>query len=63
MELSGQIHAPTALNPTKEPRYPLDRGLNGSQNLSEHCGEKKNLMPMLGSRNPAVQIVVRRYAD
>jgi hypothetical protein len=63
MELSGQIQVPAVLTPMKEPRYSLDRRLDGRQNLSGHCREEKKFMPMLGSGNPALQIVVRRYAD
>jgi hypothetical protein len=47
MEVSGQLHAPTALPPGKSPRYPLYR-LGGPQSRSEeysyccyyyyHCG-------------------------
>jgi len=29
MEVSGQLNAPAALLPEKEPRYPLDRRLGG----------------------------------
>jgi hypothetical protein len=42
MEVSGQFHAPAALAPGKEPQYPLDRRLGGSQNRSERVGEEKN---------------------
>jgi len=31
MEVSGQLFAPAALPPGKEPRYPLDRRLGGPQ--------------------------------
>jgi len=31
MEVSGQLHAPVALPPVKEPLVPLDRGLGGPQ--------------------------------
>jgi hypothetical protein len=43
MELSGQLHAPAALPPGKEPRYPLDRRPGGPHNRSGRCGEEKNL--------------------
>jgi hypothetical protein len=42
MEVSGQLHAPTALLPGKEPWYPLDRGLGGPQSRSGRGGEEKN---------------------
>jgi hypothetical protein len=31
-EVSGQLHAPGAFPAEKQPRYPLDRGLDGPQN-------------------------------
>jgi len=34
MDVSGQLHVPAALPPGKEPRYPLDRRLNGPQSRS-----------------------------
>jgi hypothetical protein len=43
MEVSDQLHAPTALPP-----YPLDRRLGGSQSRSERCGEEKNSQPPPG---------------
>jgi hypothetical protein len=43
MEVSGQLHAPAALPPGKEPRYALDRRLDGPQSRSGRCGEEKNL--------------------
>jgi hypothetical protein len=42
MEVSDQLHAPAALSPTKESRYPLDRRLGGPQSQSGRCGEEKN---------------------
>jgi hypothetical protein len=41
MELSGQLHAPVALPPAKEPQYLLDR-LGGPQSRSGRGGEEKN---------------------
>jgi hypothetical protein len=41
MEVSGQLHVPTALHRGKEPQ-------GGSQSRSEICGMEKNLLPMLG---------------
>jgi hypothetical protein len=43
VEVSGQLHAPDALPPGKEPWYPLDRRLSGRQSRSGRCGEEKNL--------------------
>jgi hypothetical protein len=48
MEVSGQLHAPAALLPGKEPCYPLDRGLGGPQSQSERGSEEKNYQPLLG---------------
>jgi hypothetical protein len=42
MEVGGQFHAPAALPPGKEPRYPLDRRLGGPQSRSGRGGEEKN---------------------
>jgi hypothetical protein len=54
MEVSGQLHAPTALPPGKEPPYPLDKRLGGPQSRSGRYGEERNL-------TPAFQPVARRY--
>jgi hypothetical protein len=43
MEVSCQFHAPAALPPWKEPRYPLDRRLGGLQSRSGRGGEGKNI--------------------
>jgi hypothetical protein len=42
MEVSGQLHAPAALLPGKEPWYPLDRRLGGAQSRSGRGAEEKN---------------------
>jgi hypothetical protein len=43
--MSGQLRALAALTPGKDPsaKYPLNRRLGGTQNLSGQRGEKKNL--------------------
>jgi hypothetical protein len=43
MEVSGQLDAPAALPPSKEPRYPLDRSLGGPQSRAGYSGEDRNL--------------------
>jgi hypothetical protein len=43
MEVSGQFYVPDDLLPGKEPPYPLDRRLSGSQSRSERRGEEKIL--------------------
>jgi hypothetical protein len=45
MEVSRQLHAPTALPPGKNPRYPLDMRLGGPQSRSASGGEEKNSQP------------------
>jgi hypothetical protein len=47
-EVSDQLHAPAALFPGKEPWYPLDRRLGGSQSRSGRGGEEKNFQPPPG---------------
>jgi hypothetical protein len=46
--VSGQLHAPAALPPGKDPWNPLDRRLGGPQNRSGHGGEEKNSQPTPG---------------
>jgi hypothetical protein len=48
MEVSGQLHAPAALPPGKEPWYPLDRRLDGPPIRSGRGGEEKNSQPPPG---------------
>jgi hypothetical protein len=48
MEVSGQIHAPAALPPEKEPQYPLHKRLGGPQSRSEHSGEERHLLLVTG---------------
>jgi len=46
MEVSGQLHAPAALPPEKEPLLPLDRRLGGLQSCSGCGGEEiKSQLP------------------
>jgi hypothetical protein len=47
MEVTGQLHAPTALPPEKEPppRCPLGKKLDGPQKRPGRRGEEKNLAP------------------
>jgi hypothetical protein len=39
IEMSGQLHTPSALPPGKRARYPLGRRLDGSQSWSLHTVE------------------------
>jgi hypothetical protein len=62
---AGQLHAPAALPPGKEPRYPLDKRLGGPQSRSGRHREEKILDPT-GTRlsGPSViQPVASRYTD
>jgi hypothetical protein len=59
MGVSGQRHAPAALYPRgKNPRYPLDRRLGGTQSWSGRRGPEEKSAPV-GDRTPIVQPVVR----
>jgi hypothetical protein len=62
MEVSGQFDVPAALHPGEDPRYPLDRRLDGLQSRSGHHGEKKNLAPA-GNRTATVQPISCQYSD
>jgi hypothetical protein len=48
MEVSGQIHAPAALPPGKDPRYPLYKRLDGPQSQSRRGGDEENPHPLPG---------------
>jgi hypothetical protein len=48
MEVGGQLHAPSALPPKKEPRCPLERRFYGPQSRSGLYGEKTNLVSLPG---------------
>jgi hypothetical protein len=65
MEMSGQLHAPVALPPKKDPWYALDRKLGGPQSRSGRGGEEKKHRPRRESnpRTPIVQPVAQRYTD
>jgi hypothetical protein len=61
---SGQLHAPAALSPGKEPPYPLDRRLSGPQSRSGRLGEEKILHYRDSNSDPSVvQSVASRYTD
>jgi hypothetical protein len=65
MEVSGQLQAPAALPPVKEPPIPLDRKLSGPQSRYGQCGEVQILDPT-GTRNSypsIVQPVASRYSQ
>jgi hypothetical protein len=62
MEVSGQLHAPTAF-PQWNPWYPLDRRLGGPQSRSGRGGEEKNSHPLPGLEPPIIQPIAQRYTD
>jgi hypothetical protein len=61
MEVSGQLHAPAALTPMKEPRYPLGGRLGGLQSRSGHDGEEK--VPVLPGIEPWSSSLVTVLTD
>jgi hypothetical protein len=61
MEMNGQLHAPAALRPVKEPWYPLDRNMGGPQGHSGRDGEENNSQPLPGIEPPIIQAVAQRY--
>jgi hypothetical protein len=46
MEVSGQLHAPAALPPSNDPRYPWDCRLGEPHSQSGRGGENKNPQPL-----------------
>jgi hypothetical protein len=61
MEVTGQLHAPAALPPGKDPGYLIDRRLGGPQSRSGRGGEEKNSQPLPGLEPPIIQPVAQRY--
>jgi hypothetical protein len=62
MEVSGQLHAPAALPPGKEPLVPTDRRLGGPQSRYGRGDEQKNTQPLPGLELPIIQTVAQRYS-
>jgi hypothetical protein len=62
LEVSGQLHAPAALPPGKEPRYPLDGTLGGPQSRS---GRGENSCPYWDSNSDpsVIQPIASPYSD
>jgi hypothetical protein len=60
---SGLLHTPWPLYPQgKNPWYPFDRRVGGSQSRSGHCGgEEKDSHPLPGLEPPIFQPVAQRY--
>jgi hypothetical protein len=65
MGVSGQLHAPAALPPGKEPLVPIGYEAGWAQSQSGRGGEEKNSHPRRESkpRTPIVQSVAQRYSD
>jgi hypothetical protein len=61
MEVSGQLHAPTALPQGKSPWYTLDRRYRGPQSRSGRGGEEKNSQTLPGLEAPIIQPVAQSY--
>jgi len=55
MEVSGQLHDPTALPTGKEPQYSLSRSLGGPQSRSGRGGEEKKIPDSAGNRTPVIR--------
>jgi hypothetical protein len=56
MEVSGQLHAPAALPPGKDPCYSLDRRLGGPQSRSGGGGEERNSQPPPGRERMRIKL-------
>jgi hypothetical protein len=57
--VSGHRHALAALPLRKDPQYPLDRRLDGSQSRSGQHGEEKILDPTgTQTLNPVIQPII-----
>jgi hypothetical protein len=54
MEVSGQIHAPAALPPGKEPWYPLDRRPGEPQSRSGRGGEESSDVKIMEDRRQSI---------
>jgi hypothetical protein len=55
MEVSGQLHAPAALCPGKEPQYPLDRKLVDPRAGLDAVEKRENPIPTpTRNRTPVV---------
>jgi hypothetical protein len=61
MEVSGQLHAPAALPPGKEPLVPTVQEAGWAQSRPQHGGEEKNSQPLLELEPPVIQPVAQRY--
>jgi hypothetical protein len=62
-EVSGKLHAPSALPPGKSPRYPLHKGLGGPRRWYGRCGEDKKCLASNRNRTRAVQLLAHRFNE
>jgi hypothetical protein len=67
MGVNSQHHAPAVLYPpSKDPRYPLYKGLSEPQSRSGHRGQRRKSFRFCRGSNldcPIVQSVARQYTD
>jgi hypothetical protein len=65
MEVNGQLHAPAALPPGKDPWYPLDRRLGDPRAVLDAVVKRKipSSRPESNPRTPIVQPVAQRYTN
>jgi hypothetical protein len=61
MEVSGQLNAPAALRPGKEPLVSIGYEVGWAQSRSGHGVEEKNSQPMPGFEPSIIQPVAQRY--
>jgi hypothetical protein len=57
--MSGQLHMPAGFSPAKEPLYPLDRRLGGSQSWSGHGSEENKSLSL--PRIETYMSILRQY--
>jgi hypothetical protein len=63
MGMSGLRHVSAALYRGKDPRYPLDRRLDGPQELVWIQRLEEKSFSSAGDQTPVVQSIVRHYTD
>jgi hypothetical protein len=61
MEVNGQLHAPAALPPGKEPLVHIGYKARWTQIRSGGSGEEKNSQSLPGLQPPIIQPIVQRY--
>jgi len=59
--MSGQLHAPVALPPGKEPQVPLGKRLGGPLSRSGGGGEEKNSQLLPGLDSSIIQPATQSY--